>query len=208
MALQTSGAISFANIQSEFGGVNPISLSEYYGKSSLPGSGTISVNQFYGLSAIYFQHQGNASYRPTSEYAQERRMLGNEDYSGALEPTRHFGTPSTFALNGRTTAFDQVTDSTSNFQVTLADVQGGSVGTSIGQYTGYPANSGWNSITISLVSNPSTSKTFLRSAATFYGNGHSLTNGTYQSGGVWTWSDTSSILPTSNNTTAFKIVIS
>ena len=30
MALQTSGAISLSNLQTEFGGSNPISISEYY----------------------------------------------------------------------------------------------------------------------------------------------------------------------------------
>jgi len=57
MALQTSGAISFANIQTEFGGSNPISLSEYYGgganvpAGANPGiatSGAINMNSFYG----------------------------------------------------------------------------------------------------------------------------------------------------------------
>ena len=57
MALQTSGAISFANIQTEFGGSNPISLSEYYGGGTYvpaganPGiatSGAINMNSFYG----------------------------------------------------------------------------------------------------------------------------------------------------------------
>ena len=64
MALQSSGAISLANIQTEFGGSNPISLSEYYAGGSyvpsgtsgtngaVPTSGTISFNQFYGTSAI------------------------------------------------------------------------------------------------------------------------------------------------------------
>ncbi len=49
MALQTSGAISLANVQTEFGGVNPISISEYYGKAAgIPASGTISLSSFYG----------------------------------------------------------------------------------------------------------------------------------------------------------------
>ena len=64
MALQSSGAISLANIQTEFGGSNPISLSEYYAGGSyvpsgtsgtngaVPTSGTITFNQFYGTSAI------------------------------------------------------------------------------------------------------------------------------------------------------------
>lgn len=52
MTLQSSGAISLANIQTEFGGSNPISLSEYYGAASgVPTSGTISLSDFYGKSA-------------------------------------------------------------------------------------------------------------------------------------------------------------
>lgn len=58
MALQTSGAISMSNIQSEFGGGNPISINNYYRggarvpnssvNSSIPTSGTISLSNFYG----------------------------------------------------------------------------------------------------------------------------------------------------------------
>lgn len=51
MALQASGTISLANVQTEFGGVNPISISEYYGKAAgIPASGTISLSHFYGKS--------------------------------------------------------------------------------------------------------------------------------------------------------------
>jgi hypothetical protein len=50
MALQSSGAISLANIQTEFGGSHPISLSEYYGKDTVPSSGAISIGNFYGTS--------------------------------------------------------------------------------------------------------------------------------------------------------------
>jgi len=65
MALQASGAISLAQVQAEFGGGNPISMSEYYqggayvpttasfGKASgtnaaIPSSGVISMSNFYG----------------------------------------------------------------------------------------------------------------------------------------------------------------
>lgn len=52
MALQTSGAISLANIQSEFGGSNPIGLNEYYGAASgIPSSGAIDFADFYGKSS-------------------------------------------------------------------------------------------------------------------------------------------------------------
>ncbi len=62
MALPSSGPLSLANIQTEFGGSNPISLSEYYagggrvpaGTSgtygAVPSSGTISIRNFYGTS--------------------------------------------------------------------------------------------------------------------------------------------------------------
>jgi hypothetical protein len=53
MTLPTSGAISLDDIQNEFGGANPISLSEYYDAASgIPASGTISINDFRGKSNI------------------------------------------------------------------------------------------------------------------------------------------------------------
>lgn len=64
MALPTSGPLSLANIQTEFGGANPISLSEYYAGGSLvpagttgtngavPSSGTISIANFYGTTKL------------------------------------------------------------------------------------------------------------------------------------------------------------
>jgi hypothetical protein len=61
MALQTSGAISLLDIQNEFGGSNPISLSEYYGAASgIPASGAISIGNFYGASAGWILTQGSA----------------------------------------------------------------------------------------------------------------------------------------------------
>lgn len=52
MTLPSSGPLSLADIQAEFGGSNPISLSEYYGVASgVPSSGTISISNFYGTSS-------------------------------------------------------------------------------------------------------------------------------------------------------------
>jgi len=52
MAIPGSGPVSFSQIQTEHGGSNPISLSEYYGADTgVPGSGTISVSDFYGTSS-------------------------------------------------------------------------------------------------------------------------------------------------------------
>lgn len=61
MTLPSSGALSLSQIQTEFGGANPISLSEYYkggvyvsgsNGNPIPTSGTISFSQFYGATAI------------------------------------------------------------------------------------------------------------------------------------------------------------
>lgn len=62
MALQSSGAITMAQIQTEFGGSNPISINEYYRggsnvpdtgtNSGIPTSGTIDMADFYGGSNV------------------------------------------------------------------------------------------------------------------------------------------------------------
>ena len=56
MQLPSSGALTLAEIQAEFGGVDPISLSEYYrgglyttsNNTNVPTSGSISLSNFYG----------------------------------------------------------------------------------------------------------------------------------------------------------------
>jgi len=58
MTIKRSGIISLADIQNEFGGTAPISISEYYrsgayttaNNSSVPPAGFVSINQFYGAS--------------------------------------------------------------------------------------------------------------------------------------------------------------
>ena len=62
MALQSSGAISLSDIQTEFGGSSPTSLSEYYRggsnvinasvNNSIPTSGAISLTDFYGTEGV------------------------------------------------------------------------------------------------------------------------------------------------------------
>ena len=52
MTLPNSGFISLDDIQTEFGGTNPILIDEYYGVSSgVPVSGAISLADFYGATA-------------------------------------------------------------------------------------------------------------------------------------------------------------
>lgn len=46
--------MTFTDVQTEFGGTEPISLDEYYGAASgIPSSGQISMNQFYGKSSAW-----------------------------------------------------------------------------------------------------------------------------------------------------------
>jgi hypothetical protein len=75
MALPSSGAISLGNIQTEFGGSNPISLSEYYQGGSIigagvypntiPASGVIQMDDFYSAESTHAY--GGAS-SPTYTY--------------------------------------------------------------------------------------------------------------------------------------------
>lgn len=51
MALQASGTIKLSEVQTEFGGSNPISISEYYGSDTVPASGVISLSDFYGTAS-------------------------------------------------------------------------------------------------------------------------------------------------------------
>lgn len=54
MALQSSGQIKLSEIQTEFGGSNPIALSEYYSKGNAPASGEIQLAaDFYGTSNTF-----------------------------------------------------------------------------------------------------------------------------------------------------------
>jgi len=65
MTIPSSGPLAFTTIQGEFGGGGSISLSEYYNNGSIvgntdyvpnvPGSGTISVGNFYGARRTAFQ---------------------------------------------------------------------------------------------------------------------------------------------------------
>lgn len=71
MTLQASGAISFTDLQTEFGDVNPISLSEYYALvSGLPSSGAISLNDFYGKKFIVYETiTSNKTWTPKANLA-------------------------------------------------------------------------------------------------------------------------------------------
>ena len=93
MALQSSGEISFANIQTVFGGTNPISLSEYYknasigftsGVSGIPDIGSaISLNQFYGK-AKSIMLAGNVSGNMDTTNGSSMGIDGADDSSASI----------------------------------------------------------------------------------------------------------------------------
>ena len=76
MALPSSGTLTFTQIQTEFGGSNPIALNEYYrggsyvpniaANSAIPTTGTISVSNFYNSTALFVFNQTISS--NTSNY--------------------------------------------------------------------------------------------------------------------------------------------
>lgn len=81
MTLPTSGPLTLANIQTEFGGANPISLSEYYAGGAyvpsgttgtygaVPTSGTISIRNFYGTGGAVVNFVDQSVYSGTSSPA-------------------------------------------------------------------------------------------------------------------------------------------
>src|SRR6056300_1980834 len=88
MALQSSGAIKLSEIQTEFGGSNPISLSEYYAADvGVPASGEISIADFYGTSSALNVTVTQALYTSgTSGDSFYGKYL-----SGSTNPTSIFG---------------------------------------------------------------------------------------------------------------------
>jgi hypothetical protein len=74
MAIPASGTLTFAQIQTEFGGSNPIGLNEYYrggayvpnipANSAIPTSGAIALSNFYNSTGIF-----NFTYSITSNFA-------------------------------------------------------------------------------------------------------------------------------------------
>jgi len=104
VTLQSSGQMDFTDIQTEFGGTNPISLDEYYGAASgLPSSGAISMNQFYGKSSAWTRtmtvgHAGSGPGLPSNATGFFRHFWdnnGSQQYTidggnGSLSPNNLF----------------------------------------------------------------------------------------------------------------------
>lgn len=139
MTLQSSGAISLADIQTEFGGSNPISLSEYYGVASgIPASGNpISIGDFYGKS---------------SYLDQQTVTVGNFSFKGAI-------------YYGYTASWGSISDGTFNVKsgAVIRALQWGNSSNSIGiqlLLEGVHANSGWTTMNIAGTNYTRTAMTF------------------------------------------------
>lgn len=79
MAMQSSGGISLGNVQTEWSGSNPISISEYYGvDGGVPTSGTISLSDFYGTSA--FDYPAGSAFSGTVRLDNFDTVLFDYDY--------------------------------------------------------------------------------------------------------------------------------
>lgn len=74
MAIPGTGTVSFSDLQTEFGGENPISISEYYrggdyttdNNTDVPVSGVISVSDFYGAELLV---AGSVTFSTSGSYS-------------------------------------------------------------------------------------------------------------------------------------------
>lgn len=158
---------------------------------------------------VIFEATGNATYVPeiVGQYVTtpEQRYVGDTDYN-SLNGTEYLVSDS-FQLNGRATNFvyyrDRAGGLDSHFLV-LADLEGGDQSA----YSGFPANSGWTTVT---VTNNTTSVTVThsRSSATFGTNVITVADGSgvKHSVGAWSWANITDTLPTTDNTDSITVTI-
>lgn len=164
MALPSSGSsISFNQIQTEFGGSNPISMNEYGDKIGLTvgTTSTHSINSFFGLSADIF----NTTFKPkystvtfyigvfvTITYSGFGEATGSSNtFPGGVATDDTFPNSGTFS-DGTTThstngvtikAFTSYGSSTTNASIIILKMKTTGGGSSGG---GNIANGGWTSI--------------------------------------------------------------
>ena len=90
--LPSSGAIKFSDLQTVFGGSNPISLSEYYKGGSLVPTGLSYSNYSTGISGGYYSNAsritiactyGTPTSRLTAPYVASKQWFGYVEYGGA-----------------------------------------------------------------------------------------------------------------------------
>jgi len=159
MALPSSGQITMAQIQTEFGGSNPINLNEYYrggsyvtdNNTNVPTSGQITMNNFYGAakqnsytlansnySTMYNTSAAQQSvYMPSGIQAddliivvQQNRMGSQDGYGSGV-------------FNGFGTGFTSMTGATYNSPNTGSNPNPNNVDASFAPWSWYGRNSSW-----------------------------------------------------------------
>jgi hypothetical protein len=102
MVLPSSGAISLLDIQTEFGGSNPIGIDEYYGvDNGVPSNGQISFADFYGkgISGLIANWKPS-SYSGGSTWDDSYTADGTNNYMSKVgSPTYTSGIPSYFTTS-------------------------------------------------------------------------------------------------------------
>ena len=181
MALSSSGAISLNQIQSEFGGSNPIGISEYYNKDPYkptPASGQISLNNFRGSS----NRTAKITVGTTSEssplygYGSANGGLYYAQYSGKSGAAFGSITKTSNLISGRTLAAfccfretDVINSWLSTYR-TVSIVQRGS------------GNNNWTSVSIKFATS-GTVYTLTRSSGSYV----SPASGVSPTGSLWHW---------------------
>jgi len=129
MALQTSGAISLSDLQSEFGGSNPISINEYYrGGTYVPSTSTTTTTTYQpGPGSTNFAAASLSS--PLNGWAQRQdspytvRIFWNSDTQLVEFSGTALGIPSSYTTGGwtyyrsSTAAFTNVPFAGANYYV-------------------------------------------------------------------------------------------
>lgn len=177
MTLQSSGAISLSQIQSEFGGSNPIGLAEYYrggslvpshgNTSGIPSSGTISFNQFYGKSAQSPTDNSFSGVLANTQPALNKYGVARYGASRSNSPTLFTNTPSPYGSLSDNTFTNPAGTTTLTidqfwFQTDTLQPNGRTITFSlVGNYTGQTWNqvTGRTGITVSGVSKDMTTST-------------------------------------------------
>lgn len=202
MTIAASGAISFSDLQTEFGGSNPISLNEYYvggsnvpsgiggfNPNSIPSSGTISMSQFYDSSNAV--ESWSATVNPSARPAPYTRSTGQEEvwgYVGSNQATLSDTTPN----NGISFKNGTIQECIhSRFTLTIDKQPPSVTHTTVLKVSGLPT-SNQNTDKLAFDSFAFGSYSKLRSAASYGNNG----------GGVhtWTWTNSSTDTSTTSRT--------
>lgn len=166
MPLPSSGPISFSDIQSQFGGTNPISLSEYYRgggfvtntgvNNSIPTSGAISVGNFYntyGRVPISITISANTTNYDAYASRTGGYVPGVSDLTYTINSDVVVGATSTgtiaFTINSSFLATDTITV-VNNGRITGAGGNGGAgANFSPGNTTnGFPGNAGGTALSV------------------------------------------------------------